>query len=123
MILLNMGMEKGRDRESKAAPLYEAKLSEILNPKPMEGESVLVAAEKFYGLLQFASYIICTEADKIKYFSKRLNPQLRLHLFNHNCNSLVEFIAKARGLELLIEELAQKNPSVPPGERAKMPIR
>ncbi|KAL6555042.1 hypothetical protein OROGR_006300 [Orobanche gracilis] len=104
------------------APLCEAKLSEILKPKSVEDESVLVIAEKFYGLLQFASSIIRTGVDKIKYFSRRLNPRLRLQLFNHNCSSLSEFIEKALGLELLIKELAQKNPSVS-SDGAKMPVR
>ncbi|KAL6550370.1 hypothetical protein OROMI_020858 [Orobanche minor] len=104
------------------APLCEAKLSEILNPESIEDEGVIVIAEKFYGLLQFASSIIRTEADKIKYFSRRLNPQLRLQLFNHNCSSLGEFIEKALGLELLIKELAQKNPSIS-SERTKIPVR
>ncbi|KAL6509644.1 hypothetical protein OROGR_022954 [Orobanche gracilis] len=104
------------------APLCEAKLFEILKPKSVEDEGVLVTAEKFYGLLRFASSIIRTEADKIKYFSRRLNPQLRLQLFNHNCSSLSEFIDKALGLELLIKELAQKKPSVS-SDRTKMPVR
>ncbi|KAL6534949.1 hypothetical protein OROGR_013624 [Orobanche gracilis] len=104
------------------APLCEVKLSEILKPKSVEDEGVIVIAEKFYGLLQFASSIIRTEADKIKYFSRRLNPQLRLQLFNYNCSSLGKFIEKALGLELLIKELAQKNPSVS-SERTKIPIR
>ncbi|KAL6509806.1 hypothetical protein OROGR_022294 [Orobanche gracilis] len=59
------------------APLCEAKLSEVLNPESVKDEGVMVIAEKFHGLLQFASSVIGTEADKIKYFSKRLNPQLR----------------------------------------------
>ncbi|KAL6563317.1 hypothetical protein OROHE_005904 [Orobanche hederae] len=104
------------------APLCEAKLSEILNPESIEDEGVIVIAEKFYELLQFASSIIRTEADKIKYFSRRLNPQLRLQLFNHNCTSLGEFIEKALGLELLIKELARKNPLVS-AEKTKMPVR
>ncbi|KAL6570286.1 hypothetical protein OROMI_014800 [Orobanche minor] len=104
------------------APLCEAKLLEILNPESIEDGGVIVIAEKFYGLLQFASSIIRTEADKIKYFSRRLNPQMRLQLFNHNCNSLGEFIEKALELELLINELARKNPSVS-SEKTKMPIR
>ncbi|KAL6570396.1 hypothetical protein OROMI_014910 [Orobanche minor] len=104
------------------APLCEAKLLEILNPESTADASVIVIAEKFYGLLQFASSIIRTEADKIKYFSRRLNPHLRLQLFNHNCSSLGEFIEKALGLELLIKELAQKNPSIS-SERTKIPVR
>ncbi|KAL6526554.1 hypothetical protein OROGR_015644 [Orobanche gracilis] len=105
------------------APLCEAKLSEVLNPESVKDESVMVIAEKFHGLLQFASSVIRTEADKIKYFSKRLNPQLRLQLFNHNCNSLGEFIDKAIGAELLIKELARINPPNCVIRRTKMPVR
>ncbi|KAL6513411.1 hypothetical protein OROGR_020897 [Orobanche gracilis] len=105
------------------APLCEAKLSEVLNPESVKDEGVMVIAEKFHGLLQFASSVIRTEADKIKYFSKRLNPQLRLQLFNHNCNSLSEFIDKALGAELLIKELARINPPNCVIRRTKMPVR
>ncbi|KAL6503577.1 hypothetical protein OROGR_025500 [Orobanche gracilis] len=104
-------------------PLCEAKLSEVLNPESVKDEGVMVITEKFHGLLQFASSVIRTEADKLKYFSKRLNPQLRLQLFNHNCNSLSEFIDKALGAELLIKELARINPPNCVIRRTKMPVR
>ncbi|KAL6560462.1 hypothetical protein OROGR_004021 [Orobanche gracilis] len=104
------------------APLCEAKLSEVLNLESVGDESVMFIAEKFLGLLRFASSIIRTEADKIKYFSKRLNPQLRLQLFNHNCNSLGEFIEKAIGAELLIQELTQKNPSFSVDKKIGIPF-
>ncbi|KAL6511593.1 hypothetical protein OROGR_021190 [Orobanche gracilis] len=104
-------------------PLCEAKLSEVLNPESIKDEGIMVIAEKFHELLHFASSVIRTEADKIKYFSKTLNPQLRLQLFNHNYNSLSELIEKAIGAELLINELARINPSISSIGSTKMTVR
>ncbi|KAL6534882.1 hypothetical protein OROGR_013557 [Orobanche gracilis] len=54
------------------SPVREAKLADLLSPDPSTEEDILTTAEKFQELLLFASSIVRTEADKIKYFSKRL---------------------------------------------------
>ncbi|KAL6497197.1 hypothetical protein OROGR_029126 [Orobanche gracilis] len=90
------------------APLREAKLSELLNPITTEDEDVLSIAEKFQALLPFATSIIRSEANKIKYFLKRLKPRMRMQLLNHHCTTLAEFIEKALENELTTKELFKK---------------
>ncbi|KAL6493176.1 hypothetical protein OROGR_032935 [Orobanche gracilis] len=90
------------------APLREAKLSELLNPSTTEDEDVLSIAEKFHALLPFATSIIRSEADKIKYFLKRLKSRMRMQLLNHYCTTLAEFIEKALENELTAKELFKK---------------
>ncbi|KAL6506272.1 hypothetical protein OROGR_024453 [Orobanche gracilis] len=100
------------------APLREVKLSELLNSRVTEDENVLSIAEKFQALLPFATLIIRSNADKIKYFLKRLKPRMWMQLLNHHCTTLVEFIERALENELTAKELFKKPSSG--GKRPKI---
>ncbi|KAL6537552.1 hypothetical protein OROMI_026086 [Orobanche minor] len=91
-------------------PLREAKLSELLNLNPSEDDDVLSIVKKFHALLPFATSIVQTEVDKIKYFLQRLKPRTRMQLLNHHCTTLPEFIEKALEYELTAKEISKKQP-------------